>query len=59
MIWLHFSIYKLHAVTKLFRVLYDGRISNGYKIDLFIVLKYIILVNIIKNVIDVIDPGFT
>ena len=58
MIWLHCSTNKPHAVTKLWCVLYEGRSSNGDKLDLFIVLKYIIFVKIIKNFTYVIVSGF-
>ena len=46
-------------MTKLCCVLYEGQISNGDKTSFFIVTKYIIFVNIINNVTDVIVPGFT
>ena len=59
MIWIFCSIDNIHAVTKIFCVLNGGNISNGDKLDLFLVLKYIIFVNLIKNLTYVIVPGFT
>ena len=59
MIWIHFIIDKLHAVTKLLCVLYEGRSSHGEKLDFFLVLKYIIFVKIINNFTHVIVPVFT
>ena len=58
MIWLHSSIYKLHEVTKILCVLCKGRISDGYKLYVFLVMKYIILVKIINNITDMMAPGF-
>ena len=58
MICLRCSINKFHTVTKLFCFIYEVRSINGDKLDFFLVLKYIIFVNIIKNFTDVIVPGF-
>ena len=57
--WLHCSSNKLHAVTKTICVLYEGRSNNGGKISFFLVLKYIIFINIINNVMAVIVTYLT
>ena len=49
----------LNAVTKRFCVTFEGHSINGEKLDLFHFLKYIIFIKIIKNVTDVMVPGFT
>ena len=53
MIWIHCSINKIHAVINVFLYL----MKDG--LDLSIVIKYIIFVQINSNIMDVIVPGPT